>query len=103
MPKYVMALDQGTTSSRAIIFDDKGAIISSGQHDFQQIYPFPGWVEHDPYDILFSQIKAMKDAYQKSGISAKDIAAIGVTVCWRIRRKHSWFSAGVGSSIQNRR
>lgn len=79
MPKYVMALDQGTTSSRAIIFDDKGAIISSGQHDFQQIYPFPGWVEHDPYDILFSQIKAMKDAYQKSGISAKDIAAIGIT------------------------
>ena len=54
--KYVMALDQGTTSSRAIVFDKKGNIIAKAQNEFDQIYPKAGWVEHDPLKILYSQI-----------------------------------------------
>lgn len=79
MKKYVMALDQGTTSSRAIIFDQDGNIISLSQYEFNQIYPNPGWVEHDPFDILNSEYKAMKDSIDKSGISPSEIAAIGIT------------------------
>lgn len=79
MHKYIMALDQGTTSSRAIIFDETGTPISTGQYSFKQIYPTPGWVEHDPMDILDSQYKAMSDALKKSGLDAKDISGIGIT------------------------
>ena len=79
MHKYIMALDQGTTSSRAIIFDETGTPISTGQYSFKQIYPTPGWVEHDPLDILDSQYKAMSDALKKSGLDAKDISGIGIT------------------------
>ena len=77
--KYIMALDQGTTSSRAIIFDTAGNIVSIGQNRFPQIYPRPGWVEHNPFDILNSEYASMNEALEKSGIAAGDIAAIGIT------------------------
>ena len=77
--KAVLALDQGTTSSRAILFDHMGTVLSVSQNEFSQIYPQPGWVEHDPEEILRSQIGAAVDAIRKSGLSPKDIAAIGVT------------------------
>lgn len=79
MKKYLVALDQGTTSSRAIIFDQTGKIVSLGQKQFKQYYPRPAWVEHDPLDILNTQIEALAEAYEKSGIKAEDIAGIGVT------------------------
>ncbi|MBR7082135.1 MAG: glycerol kinase GlpK [Oscillospiraceae bacterium] len=79
MSKYVMALDQGTTSSRAIIFDDTGGIVAAAQNTFRQIYPRPAWVEHDPYDILASEFASMRDALQKSGLRGSDISAIGIT------------------------
>ena len=77
--KYIIALDQGTTSSRAVIFDEQGRIAGSHGIEFRQIYPKPGWVEHDPSDILNSQITALKRAVESSGISVDDIAAIGIT------------------------
>ena len=58
MAQYIMALDQGTTSSRAIIFDKKGNIIAKAQNEFEQIYPQAGWVEHSPMSILFSQLQS---------------------------------------------
>ncbi|OXT09021.1 glycerol kinase [Thermoanaerobacterium thermosaccharolyticum] len=79
MAKYIMALDQGTTSSRAIIFDHSGNIVSSINKEFTQIYPNPGWVEHDPMEILDSQIEVAKAVLEKTGIKAEDIAAIGIT------------------------
>ena len=77
--KYIIALDQGTTSSRAVIFDEMGRIVGSNGIEFRQIYPKPGWVEHDPQDILNSQTSALKNAVESSGISVNDIAAIGIT------------------------
>ncbi len=79
MKKYLIALDQGTTSSRAIIFDTMGKIVSIGQRPFKQHYPKAAWVEHDPLDILNSQIEALSEAYEKSGIKAEEIACIGIT------------------------
>jgi len=76
---YVIALDQGTTSSRAIIFDSKGNPVTVGQYPFPQIYPKPGWVEHDPMVILDTQFRALASAYEKSGVSPSDIAGIGIT------------------------
>ena len=77
--KYIAALDQGTTSSRCIIFDEMGQIMAVHQNEFRQIYPQPGWVEHDPEDIWTSQLDALKKAVEKAGISPKDIQAIGIT------------------------
>ncbi|MBQ6399852.1 MAG: glycerol kinase GlpK [Clostridia bacterium] len=79
MPKYLIALDQGTTSSRAVIFTPDGQVTASCNREFPQHYPKPGWVEHDPRDILESQVEALKDAVRLSGIDAADIAAIGLT------------------------
>lgn len=79
MKQYVMALDQGTTSSRAIIFDQSGNIITLAQYPFTQIYPKPGWVEHDPMEILDTELRAAAAAFEKSGLSPTDIAAIGIT------------------------
>ena len=73
MNGYIIALDQGTTSSRSIIFDSKGNIVSLAQYPFTQIYPKPGWVEHDPMVILESQLLAMSEAFEKSGLSPTDI------------------------------
>ncbi|QJB37832.1 glycerol kinase GlpK [Chitinophaga oryzae] len=79
MTKYVMALDQGTTSSRAIIFDKTGAIISVAQKEFTQLFPAPGWVEHDPAEIWSSQIGVATEAMAKVGLEGGNIAAIGIT------------------------
>jgi glycerol kinase len=75
----ILALDQGTTSSRAIIFDDGGAPVSVAQYPFAQIYPKPGWVEHDPMVILDTEFRAASDAFRLSGLSREDIAGIGIT------------------------
>lgn len=79
MHRYVIALDQGTTSSRAVIFDENAHVVAMKSFEFEQIYPQPGWVEHDPASILNTQIDALKEAVAMSGISVADIAAIGIT------------------------
>ncbi len=79
MNGYVVALDQGTTSSRAIIFDAKGKPVTIAQYPFPQIYPKPGWVEHDPMVILETQLRALAEAFEKSELSPTDIAGIGIT------------------------
>lgn len=106
MAKYVMALDQGTTSSRCILFDRAGRVCSSAQKEFTQIYPRPGWVEHDPLEIWSSQLSVAVEAMGKIGAAIEDIAAIGITnqretticfsrktgrpvyhaICWQCRR-----------------
>ena len=75
----MMALDQGTTSSRCIIFDEKGTIVSSEQQEFQQIFPQPGWVEHDPMDIWTTQLSVAMLAMSKAAITSDQIAGIGIT------------------------
>src|ERR1022692_3814487 len=77
--RYILALDQGTTSSRAIVFDGDANICSSAQQEYRQIYPQPGWVEHDPHDIWQSQLAVARQALTKVGITARDIAALGIT------------------------
>lgn len=77
--KYVLAFDQGTTSSRAIVFDQHGAIRASAQKEFPQIFPMPGWVEHNPSDIWSSQSSVAVEALTNAGLSSRDIAAIGIT------------------------
>lgn len=79
MKKYILALDQGTTSSRAVIFDKKGNIVSIAQKEFTQYFPKPGWVEHDPMEIWSSQVGILAEATVKKGLSAENIAAIGIT------------------------
>jgi glycerol kinase len=79
MARYVLALDQGTTSSRAIVFNHDGEIVSAAQQEFPQVYPSPGLVEHDPEAIWSSQLAVARRAMQQAGASAADIAAIGIT------------------------
>ncbi|HEX7644002.1 MAG TPA: glycerol kinase GlpK [Burkholderiaceae bacterium] len=79
MTKYILALDQGTTSSRAILFDQQGAIAGIAQQEFTQHFPQPGWVEHDADEIWQSQLAVAKKALQDKSLTAKDIAAIGIT------------------------
>ena len=79
MQNYIMALDQGTTSSRCILFDRQGNICSMAQMEFTQIFPKPGWVEHDPMEIWSSQIAVAAKAMGKIGVTEKNIAAIGIT------------------------
>ena len=101
-----VALDQGTTSSRAVVFDQTGRVLASHAKEFRQIYPKPGWVEHDPEEILNGQTEALQTAVRLSGVNVNDIAAIGVTnqrettllwdrntgeclhnaICWQCRR-----------------
>ncbi|USS41545.1 glycerol kinase GlpK [Thermococcus aggregans] len=77
--KYVLALDEGTTSARAIVFDRESNILGVGQYEFPQYYPKPGWVEHNPNEIWDAQVRAFKTALEKASIKPEDIAAIGVT------------------------
>ena len=77
--KYVLALDQGTTSSRAILFDNEQNIIAVQQREFEQIYPQQGWVEHNPMEIWSTQYGVMNEVVAQSGVDAHDIAAIGIT------------------------
>lgn len=79
MKQYVLAFDQGTTSSRAIVFDKNGAVVSVAQKEFKQIYPQPGWVEHDPNEIWYTQVSVAAEAVVKAGLSVKDIITIGIT------------------------
>jgi glycerol kinase len=76
---FVLALDQGTTSSRALVFDRAGAVRAVAQREFRQIFPHPGWVEHDPAEIWDTQSAVMHEAVAKAGIGPRDIAAIGIT------------------------
>src|SRR4028119_1296556 len=77
--KYILALDQGTTSSRAILFDRSGSIHSLAQKEFSQIYPAAGWVEHDPDEIWSSQYSVMAEVLAKSGVHVSELAALGIT------------------------
>lgn len=79
MADYILSLDQGTTSSRAIVFNHKGNIEAVAQKEFEQIYPQPGWVEHNPMEIWSSQLSVATEAIVKAGLNSKDIHAIGIT------------------------
>jgi glycerol kinase len=76
---YILALDQGTTSSRAILFDEAGSIVAVAQHEFEQFYPRAGWVEHDPTEILTSQLSCAVETLGRAGARPRDVAAIGIT------------------------
>ncbi|HEY1903415.1 MAG TPA: glycerol kinase GlpK [Terracidiphilus sp.] len=123
---YILALDQGTTSSRAILFDESGSIAAVAQHEFEQFYPQPGWVEHDPIEILTSQLSCAVEALGKVGARPRDVAAIGITnqretvivwdratgkpihpaIVWQDRRTAAACAAleesGVGDDVSNR-
>ena len=79
MNKFILALDSGTTSNRAILFDHSGQVLNTSQREFKQIFPQPGWVEHDPEEIWSTQKFVVQDVLKKQGIAAGDIAAIGIT------------------------
>src|SRR6476620_9756434 len=79
MANYILALDQGTTSSRAIVFDKKGDIVSVAQKEFTQIFPQPGWVEHDANEIWSTQLGVATEAILKAHLTIQDVAAIGIT------------------------
>ena len=79
MAEYILSFDQGTTSSRAIVFDRSGAIVSVAQKEFRQIFPKPGWVEHDPMEIWSSQLGVAAEAITRAGLEVKDMEAIGIT------------------------
>jgi glycerol kinase len=123
---YILALDQGTTSSRAILFDQAGAIAAVAQHEFAQCYPQAGWVEHDPTEILTSQLACAVEALGRAGALPKDLAAIGITnqretvivweratgkpiypaIVWQDRRTaaqcHLLEESGAGETVSNR-
>jgi len=77
--KYVLALDQGTTSSRAVVFDERGTPVSVAQQEFRQVYPQPGWVEHDAREIFHTQRATAREAVERSGVALADLLAIGIT------------------------
>ena len=79
MKKYILTLDEGTTSARAIIFDESGNVVSLAQNEFTQIYPTPSFVEHDPIEILSAQYSAITECIIKSGLNAADISCVGIT------------------------
>lgn len=79
MMQYIGALDQGTTSTRFIIFNDKGEIVNSHQLEHNQIYPKPGWVEHDPWEIWDNSCKCIIQTLKKSTLEGADISCIGIT------------------------
>jgi glycerol kinase len=123
---YILALDQGTTSSRAILFDEAGAIAAVAQHEFEQFYPQAGWVEHDPTEILTSQLSCAVEALGRAGARPRDVAAIGITnqretvivweratgkpihpaIVWQDRRTAAqcgeFEASGVGEEVSNR-
>ena len=99
MHQYILSLDQGTTSSRAIIFDKKGTLVSSAQKEFTQIFPQPGWVEHDAAEIWSTQIGVATEAILKAGLTIHNIAGIGITnqretvVIWDRKTSHPIYNA----------
>ncbi len=107
MAGFILALDQGTTSSRALLFDSSGAIAGVAQHEFPQSFPKPGWVEHDPMEIWDSQLRAAQDVIAQARVSAGEIAAIGITnqrettVVWDRRTGEPIYPAIVWQSRQS--
>ena len=91
--EYILSLDQGTTSSRAIIFNRKGEICAIAQKEFEQIFPNHGWVEHDPIEIWSTQLSVASEAIAKLGIQADEIAGIGIanqretTILWNKKNR----------------
>ena len=79
MKNYILTLDEGTTSARAIIFDECGSVVSLAQNEFTQIYPTPSFVEHDPIEILSAQYSAITECIIKSGLNVQDISCVGIT------------------------
>ena len=79
MSKYILSFDQGTTSSRAILFDHQGQMRATAQKEFQQIFPKPGWVEHDPLEIWSTQMGVATEVISMKGLSMNEVAAIGIT------------------------
>jgi glycerol kinase len=79
MSQYVGAIDQGTTSSRFILFDKRGSVVSLAQKEHKQIYPKPGWVEHDPMEILANTNEVIGAALARANLTAADLAAVGIT------------------------
>src|SRR5687767_11981308 len=79
MSEYILALDQGTSSSRAMVFDHTGRAIASAQRAFRQLYPRPGWVEHDPEEIWETQLATAREALDQAGAGPDQVAAIGIT------------------------
>jgi glycerol kinase len=77
--KYLLALDQGTSSSRSIVFDERGQVVAMAQREFRQLFPQPGWVEHDPEEIWSSQLATAREALQRANLNASDIAGLGIT------------------------
>ncbi len=77
--RFILAIDQGTTSSRAVLFNDQGIIVGISQQEFTQLFPKPGWVEHDPREILSSQLSTIRDVLKKYSVSPADVVAIGIT------------------------
>ena len=76
---YLLALDQGTSSSRSIVFNAQGQVVAQAQQELTQIYPQPGWVEHDPMEIWRTQLATAREALAKAGIRARDVRALGIT------------------------
>ncbi len=99
MKSHLLALDQGTSSSRSIVFDGEGRLVAMAQREFRQIYPQPGWVEHDPREIWASQLATAQEALAKAGLKAQDIASIGITnqrettVVWNRRSGEPLYNA----------
>jgi len=79
LANHVVALDQGTTSSRALVFDRSGSVVAGQAHEFRQIFPEPGWVEHDPLEIWETQLRALRGVLERAGLAARDVAALGIT------------------------
>ena len=79
MPEYIGAIDQGTTSTRFIVFDRAGRLVTTAQKEHQQIYPRPGWVEHDPLEIWSSQLSSARRVMSEHGAAAGDLAGVGIT------------------------
>src|SRR6201996_5491358 len=85
---YILSLDQGTTSSRSMLFTKEGSIVAQAQREFRQIYPQGGWVEHDPFDILTSQMSSVVETLGKAGIGPRDLPGVGTpnqretTIVW---------------------
>ena len=99
MEHYIAALDQGTTSSRAVLFDKEGNQVASHSCEFRQIFPQPGWVEHDPGEIWESQLRALRESLKQSGIDLRQIRALGIanqretTVIWDRRTGEPIYNA----------
>ena len=94
MEKYIMALDQGTTSSRCILYDRRGNMVSAAQKEFTQIYPQAGWVEHDANEIWTTQLGVALSAMNKIGVTAEDIAAIGIAPAYARAPGGQWQRMG---------